>query len=109
MPWRSLYVVGETRVGTPRVVGFHKVYENNNLSYYFVSSKNNPPGYIEHVVYYITFSFGEVVKITDCLENMKIYVSDIVVSYKDKTILHLGNSGSIFVTSHGTVLACMCS
>ena len=43
----------------------------------FVPYKN-PPGYKEHVIYFIVFAFGEGVTTIYWLESMKNYVSDIV-------------------------------
>ena len=51
-------------------------------------------GYKEHEVSSILFSFVEGATIIFWLENMKLYVSDIEESYKDRTIGHMGNSGS---------------
>ena len=39
----------------------------------------NPPGYKEHVIYFITFNFGEGINVLYWLTNMKLYVEDIVV------------------------------
>ena len=39
---------------------------------------NNPPGYKECVIYFITFDFGKVFTIIYWLSNMNIYVPDIV-------------------------------
>ena len=63
-------------------------------------SKNNPQGYKEHVISFILFDFGEVVTIIDWLENMNIYVSCIVKSYKDTIIGRLGNSGTSDLLLH---------
>ena len=52
---------------------------------------NNEPINKEHVIYIIVFSFEEDSTIIYCLENMNPYVSDIVESYKDTIISHLGN------------------
>ena len=38
----------------------------------------NPPGYKEHVIYFIAFYFVEDVKIIDWIGNIKLYVYDIV-------------------------------
>ena len=44
-------------------------------------SNNNPPGYKEHVIYFVVFSFGKGVTIIDWLESIKLYVSNILESY----------------------------
>ena len=54
----------------------------------------NPQGYKEHIISFITFSFGEGVTIIDCIANMKLYVSDIGESYKDTIIGNLRNLGT---------------
>ena len=38
------------------------------------------------------FAFLEGVNILDCLENMKLYLSNIEESYKDTIVGHFGNS-----------------
>ena len=38
---------------------------------------NNPQGYKEHVISFISFYFGEDATIIDWLSNMKLYVSNI--------------------------------
>ena len=67
----------------------------------------NPPGYKEHIIYLIEFSFGEGVTTIDCIKNMKLYVSDIVELYKETIIGHLGNPGKELFTTQSTVLECM--
>ena len=54
----------------------------------FISNKN-PPVYKEYVIYFIVFAFGEGVTVIYLLENMKLYVSNIVESYEDTIIGHL--------------------
>ena len=54
-----------------------------------ITSKNSQ-GYKEQVILFIAFSFGQVVTINDWLAKMKLYMSDIEVSYKDTIV---GNSG----------------
>ena len=56
--------------------------------------KKNPPGYKEHVIYFISCALGESVTILDWIENVKLYVCDIVELYRDTIIGHLGNSGT---------------
>ena len=53
---------------------------------------NNSQGYKEHVILFIFFAFGEVVIIIDWIASMELYVSDILESYKDTIIGHIGNS-----------------
>ena len=47
-----------------------------------------------YVILKFSFDFGEGVTITDCLGKRKIYVSEIVESYKDTIIGFLGNTGT---------------
>ena len=49
--------------------------------------KNNPPGYKEHVICFVLCAFGEGAKLIDWIENMKIYVSDIVEKYKTQSLV----------------------
>ena len=55
---------------------------------------NNPKGYKQDGIFLLPFTFGSCVTIIDCIENIKIYVSDIEESYKDKIIGHLIYSGT---------------
>ena len=43
-----------------------------------LAPNNNPPGYKEHVIYFIVFDFGEGFTIIYWIENINIYVSNIV-------------------------------
>ena len=52
----------------------------------------NQQRYKEHVISFIYLDFGEGVTIMYCIENMKLYVSDIEKSYKYTIIYHLRNS-----------------
>ena len=92
--------MSKSRFGTSRVVGFHKSKETKNPSYYYVSYKNTPQGYKEHVNYFIAFDIRECVTIIYCLENMKLYVSNIEESYKDTLIGHLGNLRKEYLLLH---------
>ena len=51
---------------------------------------NNTPGNKESIIYFIRFAFGEGVTIIDCLANMKLFVSEIVESYKETIIWVFG-------------------
>ena len=55
----------------------------------------NPQGYKEHVISFIAFAFGEGVTIIYWITNMKLYVSDILESYKYTIIGNLVNSGTV--------------
>ena len=46
---------------------------------------------------FIYFSFEEDVTIIYWIKHMKLYVSDIEDSYKDTSIGHLGNSGTVYL------------
>ena len=54
----------------------------------------NPKGHKEHVIFIIDFALGEGITIIDLISNMKLYVSDIEESYKDKIIGHMVNSST---------------
>ena len=60
----------------------------------------NPTGYKENFISCIVFAFGEGVTIIDCLSNTKLYLSNIVESYKDSIIGHFGNSGTADLLLH---------
>ena len=80
------------------------------LAIIMLVSNKNLPVYKEHYIYFIDFAFGEGVTIIYSLENMKIYVSDIVESYKDTIIGYLVKLRYIiFITTHSTVMSCMLS
>ena len=64
------------------------------LAIIMIFSNKNPPVYKEHVIYFIAFSFETGVTIIDFMANMRIYVSEIVESYKDKTFGHFENAGT---------------
>ena len=61
---------------------------------------NNPPGYKGYLNYFLSFSFGEGVTIIEWPVNMKFYVSDVVESYKETIIVHLGNIGTTDLVLH---------
>ena len=52
----------------------------------------NPQRYTEYVISFISFAFGEVVTTIYFLANVKLYVSNIEESYKERIIGNLVNS-----------------
>ena len=90
-------MLGEPIVGVSRVRGFHKVKENQNISYYYVSSKQEYNRIQKTCNSFFVFGFLEGVTIIYCLLNMNIYVSNIVESYKGTTVGKLRNSGTLYV------------
>ena len=70
---------------------------NKNPIYYYVIKTNNPQGFKEHVISFISFAFSKCINIIYCIANMKLYVSNIEKSYKDTIIGHLGNEGTVYL------------
>ena len=60
--------------------------------------------YKEHETYFIAFDFRDVITIIYWPENMKFYVYDIVESYKESIIFHLGNPAIVDLLLH--ILQC---
>ena len=63
-------------------------------------SKKNLPGYKEHIISFVGFSFLECVNIICWLENIKLYVSDVEESYRGTIIVNMANSGKLDLSLH---------
>ena len=74
----TLYVVAVPRVGTSIVILLHKLLKIKFLVILMFVPWNNTPGYKECVIYFIVFSFVEVITIINWVDNMKPYVSGIL-------------------------------
>ena len=60
----------------------------------------NPRRYKEHVISFISFSFGEGAIIIEWIEKIKVYLYNIKESYKYIIIGHIVNSGPVYLLLH---------
>ena len=75
--WSTLYVVGESKSGTAKVGGLHKVKYIKNNNYYYVSFKQEPTG-IQRTWYFVHCLFLWIKCYYHLLsKKMKLYVSNI--------------------------------
>ena len=93
----SLYVAGKPISWITRVWVFHEINNTIILDIIILVPCNNPPHYQEHVIYFISFYFGEGVTITDWIVNIKLYVSEIVKPYKDTIISYSNIFGTTYL------------
>ena len=63
-------------------------------------AKNYPQWYKEHVILFITFPFGEGITIIYLDGNIKLYLYNIDILYKDTIIGNMGNSGTVDLLLH---------
>ena len=70
---------------------------------------SNPPRYKEYFIYLIVFAFGKCVTIIDWLSNMKLYVYNILESYRDTIIDNMGNSDIENFLLHMVQCWCACA